>query len=631
MPQRGRLVERLPKIDPREIDRPHGRYTVEFFDDLTGRRVHREVKDNYITPLWEKQMLGHQYANPYLNAPVAHNSTVYSRTSGMYNVLFGGRYQDRLWNPFGNVCIPMDSVILTNDPTVEDTTDTWLRGLVIAYATRWKATVDAAGARGLINEAECAFSNNDNTHKTVWDWTTQQGNGTFQCLAIGGAIRWNDPLSDLGGSSPGPRQWAAIGPRTVLLDTSIPAMLGSGGNAFWAAMVSNPVFDGTTMFFLSPGSNTGADNYDLRSLPEASVMGAAVMTNDEFVTDARGLTSTVVCDTGVAHLSTGAATTASPGVYQRIGLAKVGSDFVMAYTVSNALRLRRFTTAGAQVWQQNSLVALTGEGRVCSVLYDGSTHLYVMTSGNGGNTNIYRCNPATGAITATIPVPASILGTYAKIHGPAHQGPSTSYAQYPWGMCWHPDGDILISTGMGICKMSVGGTATAPYCYGMPALMPIPDEEAGALPWSTQASWNYHSLYMNRSNLGWGSGVAGIPRASSLTGISTDDRSNGPRVYGVAADGLVLKGNGQQATANLGHMFIHGGKLWVVAARMVTNGWMTRTDGVMFLGITGNNFFSKVTLDDARTKTSSQNMKVSYELTWPTGNEADRAPHPDIE
>jgi hypothetical protein len=610
-PNRGTMVaDCIRPIDPREIDRPHGRYTIEFFDDLTGRRLHREVKDNYITPNYERYMERLQYYNHWASMPLPHSSVLRTRaytSQSSYlppSELFPNALMtDRFYNPEGNVSLPMDSVVLTNDESAEDSGDPWMRGIVAAYAHRWKGNVAASGARGQINEAESAFSNNGNTHKTVWDWTTQQGNGTFLTIGIASMLSHNSATL-----------WCGYGPKAILLDNSM-TNRGSAAAEPWSRMLSNPVFHGGNMYFLAPGGNAaGSNNINLYSLSEAAVMSAAAFDNDELVQNARGLTPTLVCDTGIDVFHADSSGENEPNLGWRLGLARLsGGDFVMSYgyhynaSTNRPVMARRFTTAGAAVWTNTNIgpsgIGTSYQDGYTGIAVDGSDNVYVMIN---GVTNIYRCNPATGALSATIPLPSEYGSTY--IHG----------------MAVHPDGDLLIGTTIGVCKMTVGGTATSPYCYGRMGSGAWQATD-GLSPWTTGVSAGYIGT-QSRNNSAWHVPYAGDPPMTYVDDSSPD--------YYRPALGLKSRypaiGNVDNVNLNHGPIFIHGGRMWMVCGALFSGGSIISAGSTAFISVVGANMFSKTVLDSPRTKVNSQNMKVSYELTWPTGNVAATVDHPSL-
>lgn len=564
--------EKLPVIDPKEIDRPHGRYTVELFDEITGKLKHREVRDNYITKNWLLYALGFQYSNPWFTYQLANNSAIVSPTAPFQTSI----YSDRILSPFTSAPLPMDALILTTDPSSEDEDDAWLKGIMTAYATRWKATVPASGMRGQINESESVFSNNGNTHKTVWDFTTQQGNGVFQTLAIG----------SLSGAAATDRYWCGLGPQAILLDDSINA----GGNASSGDMLSNPVFEGGVMYYLAAPTNnsSGSTTIVLRSLPEASVMGASAFANDPLVLNARGLTSTSVCSTGTTVQHPAGSGTQWPSGNSELGLVRLGSsgDFVMVWPRSDGngnIGIKRFTISGTQVYTsqalfdsgntQNGAGPLLSNRKSAYVAYDG-THLYV--AAGGPNSVIRRVDPATGSVTATIDVGFNIQtgGGGLSYHG----------------------GNLYVGTSVGIIKVNVAGSLQAPYCFGF-----IDD-----------ASW-------------------------SETAVSPFTGSQGPSIR--TAGFVSLRGSALYGTKTTGYniadfprqCFFHGGKMWMKLSTALSAGTPVTRFGGGFIAVTGNNMFSRTVLDSPVTKGPSQNMKISYELTWPTGNDpAKFMPHPSI-
>lgn len=590
-----RAREKLPTVDPREIDRPHGRYTVELFDDLTGRCRERIVRDNYITPLFEKHIAGLQYTNQWFSIPLPHSGSLVDQSSTSTGPLHNV-WSDRIWNPMHVSPLPMDSLILTNDSRAEDPDDHWLRGMVVASAKRWKETVSASGPTGLINESESGFSNNGNTHKTVWDFTTQQGNGTFQTLAIGG-MSSNDYL-----------QWCGLGPQAVIHGDT----LNSWSFTDWStgtvmpAIRSCPHLVDGVVYWVMPDTALQSSALGIYSLPLDDFLGITkgAYPNDELAMDATGATPTRVCGVGLSMNNVGGTT--SPGSGMMFGLARMGptGDFLFAWTGTTTgsltIRVLRRTPGDSTVWSttvgvssaQMATTSNQANGTRIGLVYDG-THAYV-GSGSGDidfAKNLYRIDPADGSTTATIPLP-TWQGNQITASG---------------DMTMH-QGDIMLQS-WGLIRVTTAGSLVA--AYGLPGTRTMYTRTAVS-PWPTTTN-----LYgpVGRSNIAWTPVYAGF-RSRPATSVQ-------PNIYAITqtpnADNL--------AFAYQRGLFSDGSRMWTIVPNLVA----AAGQGGGMLAITGANCFSKTVLDSPVTKTSSQNMKISYELTWPSGNVLDRVhDHPLI-
>lgn len=603
------MTETLEPIDPRTLDRPKGRYRIELFDAESGVLVETRTVDNYISPVYELNAIGLQHVAQWTAAGMANNSVVIdpdSSTVSAKNILTA-LAPARFWNPLGVPALPMDALLITNDDTAEDTNDAWLRGLLVAHASRWKATVPASGKRGQINEAESTLSNVGQTHKTVWDFTTQQGNGEFQTLAIGSMTDHDTTTAA--------RFWTALGPKCIVFDDSI---VSAGASAGYA-ISSNLFDDGTNVYYLAMEDNATTGDIVLRSLPSASVWGAADHATEPFAQDAGGLTPTLVCDTGIntGAIPGGNNTISSPVYFSILGLVKLsGGDFVMAWVGYNSgtntsnngrtITIRRFTAAGSQVWSTSPCPvgdANANGGAVMCV--DGSDNIYVGYPAGNAADKLYRIDPATGALSATLA---------AFPDGAVLQAGTGGVGQ---GMDF--DGtDILVWTNKGILKVSTAGAPVSPFNYGYPA--DVTGAATAVSPWNATAS-RYGAM---------GRGQTGVA-VPSIRYVTTYAGSVSAPQAGSYAEGMV----GESGVPNQGTSIapnginVKAGKLWVLC-RTGANPSFAPSGPVMLMAVTGANFFSRVVLDSPITKNTSQNMKITYELTWPGHDPATWPAHQDI-
>lgn len=572
-------------VDPHDIDSPVGVYTVDLLDDR-GRVKDRRVKSNYISPLYYAASLAGQYLHDFLSIPVANNSQVFFSTSGLSSAsnLLGNLLEPtRMWNPTGRPALAIDHLYCTTDDTPENTADTWLRGVITAYASRYKATVAASGARGQINEAECAITNAGQTFKTVWDFTTQQGNGTFQTLGLGAA---GPSIATL---------WAAAGPRSIILNDRSPR------GYVDRSIASNVYVDGATCYWIGWQDTATNGNVLLYSAPTASIFGAPAHATDPHVLDASG-SPTVVCDTGVNWTTNPGGNSAVSFPYNlgQIGLVRIaGGDFVMTGTGFNSgssasgsgrnLTVRRFTAAGALVYSVTPAIPVSTSninGAGVGLAYDG-THLYAVASGDSASyaRKVYRLDPATGALTATIDIPTDygVVSNYGLTFDGTH---------------------LLIGCSTGICRMSVAGTAVSPYCYGLP--LSSPSSDTGVSPWSTIAG-----LYGTVSR-----GVTGLSaQRRSIPVAITGTIPNSQIDAGIIGEGVF---DDLKTSTFLGvvGMTVYDGKLWLAVPEMVSPVFAPVGSGGL-IAVTGANCFSRTVLDSPITKNTSQNMKISYEVTFP--------------
>lgn len=625
----GRINERVQRA--RDTRKPVGVYTVDLIDSRSGRVVERQQKENYVTELWEKQHIAHQYGNLYYSYGIASASTVWE-TDELFNTA-GAPFANRVYNPGAGVNLPFDSVVCTDWTSPEDTGVHWGRGQVVAWGTRWKATVSASGLRGQINEAECLFSNDGLTHKTVWDWTTSQGNGTFQSLMLAGVKQYGNPANQA--------LFCGVGPHTIAYGLHASS---------YVSVQSNIWIEGSTAYFIASTSNSLTANLNVYSMAVSDIFAATPRANEPWVYNGAGSTVTSVCSTGLAlgNATTTSTTNSSP--YQRctLGLVKLGAgDFCITWigtngtaaTSANGRRLwfRRIQTDGTQVvantqfgdtasvnmyWSGSAGASTSYPACTVSATYDG-TYLYAMAGcgesfGTGVKGKIYRVNVADGTLSTTINFPS---GYTSCTDG---------------GMAIH-NGDLLVSTLQGIIRIDTGGTLVHPYNYGSVAM--------GHYGESQTAGSTYSPLETAESPFVT---TAGFFIGSRGQGTIMESRTDtfGRRPAGgisMGADPTFVFGNDNtqntiQARFSLGNMVVYDDELWfplfgdptlTTQALQKTDIWTSGTYPAFLLKANGANMFSRVLLDNPATKTSSQTMKISYEITFPDPYDVNRIPGPN--
>jgi hypothetical protein len=636
----GRITDNVQRA--RDTKRPTGRYTIDLINARSGRIADRIEKDNYVTELWELYQIAHQYGNPYLVAGVADDSTYYDGES-LY-LTNGGPFANRVFNPGSAPTLPFDSLLCTDWDSPEDPAVHWGRGRISAWATRWKSTVDASGLRGQVNEAESIFSNDGLTHKTVWDWTTSQGNGSFQSVMLGGAFEFGNPAVQ--------GMWTGVGPETIAY--------GDHASTFLQVQ-SNLWIEGATTYFIASNSNATNATLNIFSMATADIFAATPRFNEPWVRNGVPNTVTSVCSTGLSLSVAATTTTTNASPFQRctMGLVKLsaGGDFCIVWigtngdsaTSANGRRMwfRRITPAGVQVVanvqfgdtaSQNmyragaSSTTLTSfPAASISATFDG-TFLYAHAGcnanfGAGVKEKIYRVNVADGTLSTTIAYPAG--------YESCTDGGITLY-----------DGDILVSTLKDIIRIDTGGTLVAPYSYGSIALGhygfssdQIKTETAIA-PWNTNVGF-YRGLRGQGTIL---EGRYDFTGRSSPTTIVFNAQQTAYRTMGASPTtvaGLsvgILGDTRENAALARGTMVVYDGELWVqiigdpsstAKPLQRTDIWSASVNPAFLMKVTGANIFSRARLDSPATKSSAQNMKISYEITFPDPYIAGRVPSPD--
>lgn len=623
----GKISERVQRA--RDTGRPVGAWSVQIRNERTGRIAEEFEQENYITELWEKFALSSQFGNYYLSTAGASDGTNVYNGSQLYTSA-GAPFRNRMYGPGVGIPIPMDSVICTDWDSPEDPGVHWGRGRVTAWATRWKSTVNASGLRGIVNEAECLFTNNGLTHKTVWDWTTSQGNGTFQTVMLGGVVVFGNPAVQ--------GMFCNVGPESIV---------------FWNAnypnvrIYSNIWIEGTTAYWIGAQTNSATSNLRIFSMAVSDLFEATRKTIEPWVRDASAATVTDVCATGLALGGdpTTTATSASPYRRASMGLIKLGAgDFCITWigtngvtaTSANGRRLwfRRISTAGTQVvanvqfgdtasnnayfsGSTATTIDLSMPAASVSATYDG-TFMYAHIGcgrlyGTGMKDKIYRVNVADGTLSTTINYPTDY----------------TSCTE--GGICLH-DGDLLVSTRQGIIRLDTGGVPVYPYNYGSIVsgdwgnniVGPFyNDTETALAPWATTAD-----LYQgDRGQYGVTSRLESFGRAAaSLTPM-------GNNTIGASTGGSTIQAV-QKAQAR-GTLVAYGDDLYVThwgtddstgkpQDRAVSSG----NPGLLWR-VNGANMLSRVRLSSPATKGSAQTMKISYEITFPSPYDLNRIPGPN--
>jgi hypothetical protein len=634
----GRITDNVQRA--RDTKRPTGRYTIDLINARSGRIADRIEKDNYVTELWELYQISHQYGNPYYSMGVADDSTVY--TADELVTVDGGPFANRIFNPGAAPTLPFDSLLCTDWDSPEDPAVHWGRGRISAWATRWKSTVDASGLRGQINEAESIFSNDGLTHKTVWDWTTSQGNGSFQSVMLGGAFEFGNPAVQ--------GMWTGVGPETIAYGLHASTFL---------QVQSNLWIEGDTTYFIASNSNSTAATLNIFSMATADIFAATPRFNEPYVRNGAANTVTSVCSTGLTLSLAATTTTTNASPFQRctMGLVKLsaGGDFCIVWigtngdssTSANGRRMwfRRITPAGVQVVanvqfgdtaSQNMYRAGAGSVTLTSypaasisATFDG-TFLYAHAGcnenfGAGVKEKIYRVNVADGTLSTTIAYPAG--------YESCTDGGITLY-----------DGDILVSTLKDIIRIDTGGTLVAPYAYGSIAQGHYGlsagniKEETALAPWITTAN-------AYRGSRGLGSILTGRYEQYGRYNPTTTATFNAQLPIFTSMGRNVSRfvsinfgSANENAQFARGTMVVYDGELWVqiigdpssTAKPIQRNDiWSDATNPAFLMKVSGANIFSRARLDSPATKTSAQNMKISYEITFPDPYIADRVPSPD--
>lgn len=609
------------EIDLTQIPPPKGKYTIELSNPKKSTRERIEA-DNYVTPAYYRRIL-HQQGMFGLSKGWIQGSTFdRSFPAGNSSVV------PNIWafNPHNGPVCP-DSCLITSDwSQSEDTNVDWAKGNIKAFATVWKATVAASGRRGLINESECVMSPDMQQLKYVWDWTTQQGNGEFQSVILGSILGFNHPTFTLATSTRG---------RAMSHDSLGVSSVNHGSLCF-----DPDNGDAYCLAFLATSGST----------PRILNWTAADFADDT-VTDGSGLwwrcgPATVLSTPPNVTFTNSTSSSTSIHYLNTVGMVKVpsSSDMIMVTRRNNGdLQISRFNVStGASVYNNIATGAPAGETmasnrrRRCGAVIVGGK-LYVMTGtyttstdplGDPDNIKMMRFEPSTGAFEANIPLPTGQVG---------------------WG-CLATDGtNLLASTNEGLLVLSTAGSPQSPYNLGhVMARMGTATNDNAWDAWVTGSPSNYGIGAQTQENMVSPGTVNGMRVGMGRNAIDKlkHRHSSNPAMFAGSADGTYpsnTEGYGtglavgslsiqtpggsvsQAPTPYLSYSEgetpqykFHDGKLWFEAQSWYYNltNW-GRSDSFPLCSVDGSNMMSRARLDSPVTKTASQNMKITYEITLP--------------
>jgi hypothetical protein len=306
-----------------------GHVTVDLVDARTGRVVQREEADNFLSlqtlrvARWWQRMMWGAY-NPIITADA-----------------YGNLPHEMPW-------FPAQHLAYWNDAAAEvPATEDYVRKELIGWASRHPVG-SPSGKRGVVNITESAFT--EASAKWVFDWTTSQGNGTFQSV---GWTRIREETAFPIARTPDDDQ-------VIITPTTGTGSASWGSPLYWDASTS-------LWYIVEYINNSPAPYWRIASAP------------------AVGGTTTSVCTiTGT--------TWSAQGVY---GLARLGTDFIVSGSQSNLPRLARVTAAGTQTW----VATPTATNIVladCTV--DGSSNIWTAASDGV----VRRHSNTDGTITATV-------------------------------------------------------------------------------------------------------------------------------------------------------------------------------------------------------------------------------------
>lgn len=556
-----------------DVDKPQGKYTIQLGDDRG--KVKEVIKTNYITPLWE------QFAK-YIPCMIP-LMWRFPHGSGGTSLYDGSQvstmYPGKIVRPHHMRPFPWFGPVLTDSPEAEDANSHWVKGNTIAWASLYKTTIPASGKRGQINEAECTHSDDGRTFKWVWDWSTQQGNGEYQTLAMSGFRPTNGAIP----SSVGP--YTILGLSTTAVTGTFVDHLIAGGRYFmvmqtgtsarqlWQAPLpvdlfttdyegNGLVFDATTMTMTqvggtNPGGMTGGQSGNANLYSGSSGFEFDEATDLIYFIE-KGCGSTSGGKIGAMNLSgtaqwsgnpfgTGGWTVYTPTLlngFTDVDLARVGTKLYCVCrnsTGGNNTKVLRFSTSGSTDPEASFILPKSLEV-VGGITTDGTDLFIVCKTGlcrittSGAFVENYGLPTGTGANIAS----GSLTDTIAK-----------DDLVSPWSTGHSNSGDVFGGQDLPIIGMSVYDEG------GSNEYMRMTDQTEAVMV------HQYYPNYLANNDQTWPS-----------------------------------------------HPTYLNNRLWI---KFTTSPGGRRAYG----GFSGANCLSRTLLDAPVTKSSSQTMKVSYELTLP--------------
>lgn len=562
---RTREALELPDVDL------HGHYTIEMRDER-GKLKDRIETPNYITPLFSKWAAIRALAGLYPYGMPHASGVRYSYDTSVAGVNV---------RPFYDRPMPMDSVILTNSARDEDLDDSWLTGDTVAFAPFFKMNAAAAGKQGLINEAESLISA-DRVYKWVWDWTTQQGNGEYQTIAIGSMyFGAQQQIANMGPSILAWESWgndipdaAAWGYTNGLSynPTADKWLVHGHDNANTDDRGKMCVADGNTALMLATEHSHGLTG---RSPNLSELTWSAEIQNDRrYKNDSSDGTYTHINDNYPVLALSGAAPQPYLHMYSPATSGRARLGYFNASGVTTG-----YIDEGYYGTQNLSGTANYGRGTPFYIMELGG-YIWAHIGGNNNRTvGRYTYGTTAPVFDAYLPIPAEVQG---NIHSICDDGT-----------------DFLITTSYGLYRVGQDGSYKGNY--GVPLYL-VPNESFDGLsPWyeysgSTSSLYNYWAMHRNGEMM-----LRGRERFVDLDMATSNSHAYraGPSVTQF------------QNTGGADHdVLCWNGTVWK---------WHTGPGiwGPQMVGVEGGNMFSRALLDSPVTKSSSATMKISYELTIP--------------
>lgn len=577
--------ERIAKVNPDDIGAPKGAYRVELTDRHTGKVLERIEAENYLTPLLTRTVAWYQAAATQGTQRWVHKGGASHYWPYATNADFDEA--DRL--SYHDYSMPpnmgYDTIVGTDSLAPIDTADTWGRGQVVGYATKWKSGIPAAGRRGLINETQSELTLD--SIKTVFDFNENQGNGTINSLMMSRISQYDELAYDaaslmlpvdqhVGYGRFAPIDWPAVG-------------AGNGTSAGGYDDTGFYFWDNTKEIYHFEPADYTTDAWG------AIVPGAAPTVID-CTTIGPTLTSFASTGPDFSNIDVPSKLCRDGTNWIHVYTDGVGNLNVGSYTADGLTRNFRTEVQSSGFGTENNSVypvGVTAVGGKIWVTAKSQTPSTYFPADLDVNRTIYRVDIATGLVDGKIVLPLDLDGN-AIIH--AREDSSDIRAHNSLAT----DGtDIYVGSSLGILRVSTAGAVLDhlgdPYSIGGTSGF----RETGIAPWSTATDQQIHEWRQQpRENLL----RMDYFRTDLSDGWNGYYRTNNPSTteLGYAKTGLGIIGGKLFVTKSNGGT-INGSSAWLAA-----------------YSTGGNNMMSRTLLDTAIVKTSSSTMKWTYELTLPS-------------
>jgi hypothetical protein len=548
-----------------------GHVTIDLLDDR-GKVVSREEAPNYVnTAIWQR------YAK-------------YAQKAAFMNQLQGAIVTLDQWNkdPRVTPALFADTLACWNDTTVENSADKYCFGEPIAWAHRYgQGTLSTR--QGLSNPLAHEIS--ENALKWVFEWATTNGNGTFQSVGwrrVNWAAATGDPVvCDFPNIS---RRYVSGHSNTVFVANNASEVVDAftnkrGGHYYNAADTSIYVIG------ISTASAFSCVRWPVTFSNGSYTVGTPV----NMTADAKFAAGAIVADGATASSTRQTNGFTRLGAGDWIGVGSTGS------ATTRRPWIRRVTNAGAVTYTNVNAGVFTTESTWLDVTYDG-TDIYVVGAVVAGSARrIYRVNPADGAVSATITV-SGFPSVYAT--NITNDATTRGFTGIEWdatnGWLW-----VTTSTGhtFNVNTSGVWQGVMLTYSTTPNLVLAAPTAAGTAAIYSGELSPN---------------GVIGptdvegfaIPHGSTLSG-SANTLPGWPTLQFMTNAVPV-------STTQFGQRLISmDGDIWQPINLSLTAGYDTANSAVAFGAITSHaNFFSRSLLGSPVVKTSSNAMRIAYEMVF---------------